>query len=246
MASDLDRLLTAAAAADPVDHMPWLAVRDKMLDDGHGFDARVALILVCKYPDHDGPRELFAQECEREGDGERAEFVRAQMAVAELEADVALVSPRHMPAAQRELDAARLRERELYDACDDDGSLIRRWAGPLSEWGQSLSTMGQPIGRAAVWEYGFIDRVECPAADWLRHADDLVWHPSQGRECPTTAQPVRCVRLTTMPDANLTRANSARKWKSPLEWGRDVMDTWRAEWPGVEFQLPSFATAGAV
>ena len=47
---------------------------------------------------------------------------------------------------------------------------------------------------------GFLGRVTCTAADWLRHADSLYWRPDQCRPCPPTAHPIERVTLTTLPD----------------------------------------------
>ena len=89
-----------------------------------------------------------------------------------------------------------------------------------------------------VFERGF-------AVDWLstqerflRHADALLWHPKQGREPPETAQPITMVTLQDV-DASLSEIEHARAWRTDVwrYWGRNILDLFLAEWPGVTFAV---------
>lgn len=111
---------------------------------------------------------------------------------------------------------------------------------------------------------GFVHTVTCDAPTFLRHADALIWHPTQTaacpkcggfggdisgwtcrsctgplhrvpRPCPPTAQPVRRVVLTTVP------LSSGRSDNVPLP-----VSWFQQKWPGVEFVLPLYTATMAV
>lgn len=68
--------------------------------------------------------------------------------------------------------------------------------------------------------------------------------PCQGtgripRPMPETAQPIVEVTLTTVPTAEVNEFNALRKWKKPVEWGGDIRDSIKAEWPRIRFILPT-------
>lgn len=109
-----------------------------------------------------------------------------------------------------------------------------------------------PLARSALTRRGFVARLACPADVWLRHADQLYWHPAQtvpcehcregldlfGIECPNcdrgrvpremppTAQPLERVALTT--------------WEGHPE----VLEHRFLEdrWPGITFFIPPAAS----
>lgn len=131
----------------------------------------------------------------------------------------------------------------------------------------------------ASFDRGFLHTVTCGAEWFLAHADELVWHPTQTvecgscagwtkkhnlppynycslcvngrvpRPCPDTAQPVRKVVLTTVPDLCDEMYNLAKKHRYdwlPTEAGpgghtqrRFAFEILSKEWPGIEFELPS-------
>lgn len=59
------------------------------------------------------------------------------------------------------------------------------------------------------------------------------------RPIPGTAQPLERVALTSLPTAHVPEFNALRRWVKPLEWGGDVRDSIRAEWPWVTFEFPA-------
>lgn len=97
-------------------------------------------------------------------------------------------------------------------------------------------------GTLFVVSRGFVSRVTCTAEDWLKHADALSWHPSQTvpygydserpRPCPSTAQPIRRVALTTCP------MSAYRTWRIHHPVGTEWGDVLKAEFPGIEITFP--------
>lgn len=154
-------------------------------------------------------------------------------------------------------DRLRQREADLRPVVAESMRLVRddetQWA-PMYE---------------AVFTHGFLTAVEMSAESWLVFADALVWGHDKclacvdqspnwetnvvecrrcestgvvDRPCPPTAHPIVKVILTTRPVAGSLRVvRTQRDWILPPSLGIDVMDSWRAEWPGIEFVLPGNA-----
>lgn len=107
------------------------------------------LASIIAAPDDDGPRLIFADWLEEQGERERAEFIRVQC---ELAKGNDFGGGRGY-AAHRE--ALRRRERELMSgpAC---------WVG---------------IDTTAIWPIefsrGFVESIQCSWSDWLTHADAI-------------------------------------------------------------------------
>lgn len=59
------------------------------------------------------------------------------------------------------------------------------------------------------------------------------------RPCPDTAQPISRVVLTTPMGWGVGTFSKDRKWRIEHPQGREWVDVLRAEWPGVEFELPT-------
>lgn len=140
--------------------------------------------------------------------------------------------------------AIRAREQELLV---ESAKSARHFADPnlLTYW-----LRGRPAGLPAdrpdalvgLFVRGFIERVDGPAADWLKHGDQIL-----------AAHPVRKVKLTTMPTVERLRGFCCRlagrtKTLSVVfpppgaslisVRNRQAEDLLRAEWPGITFELP--------
>lgn len=59
------------------------------------------------------------------------------------------------------------------------------------------------------------------------------------RPCPPSAQPIVRVVFSVAPDGEVSRLGALRDWKEPPKLGDHILDCFHAEWPGVEFVLPS-------
>ncbi len=140
------------------------------------------LAAVCADPAADSPRLIMADRLDELGECDRAEFIRVQCEMDRLDALWRVNAlPRDFPSERRGI--LRTRGRELYRVL-----------------GQSLvSSLPLAVGPRfdSVFCRGFVKSVSLTAADFLEHADELLWHPSQDRLCPPTAQPVEKVILTT-------------------------------------------------
>src|SRR3712207_3150772 len=104
------------------------------------------LRAILDSPEDDAPRLVYADWLEEQGDPERAEFIRLQVALAALQ-----------PA---DPGAAELRRR-----CNE----LLAGPGRRGRWAPRLPRgVGHPEFRR-----GFVEEVRCRAEDFLRHADRL-------------------------------------------------------------------------
>ncbi len=160
-----------------------------------GGEEAALLAAVLAHPDDDLPRLALADWWEENGQSERAEFVRVQCRIAELEPQTkrypAYIGP-EVVTVPPGLPPLRAREDELLAAQVgppgrlNDGS----WSWPLWQW---LSYWR--------WRRGFVVAVGCTAESWLEHGDAIsapVPLPADVRGF----QPVEEVMLTTpLPDS---------------------------------------------
>ncbi|AMV24315.1 hypothetical protein VT84_07955 [Gemmata sp. SH-PL17] len=136
-------------------------------------------------PDDDTVRLVAADFLEENGDPDRATFIRIQCELARLEAHGAAVSP--------EADELRKKERAFLGA----RSVFRLlWAAdacpelvPIKPPPRGASPLAMPQVEGAeklTWRRGFVERVHCPVAEWLRHGAAV-----------RARQPVRVVSFST-------------------------------------------------
>jgi uncharacterized protein (TIGR02996 family) len=174
-------------------------------------DPTLAAILanILDHPGEDLPRLAYADRLDDLGLHARADVIRVGVEVARLGLPDGPCPP-GCPCG-----GAGNRAAELVATHGDEPG----WAPPLP---------GERPGQLAfLWRRGFPDEVRCSAATWLEIADATL-----------QAHPVQRVTLTTWPEGTAMRANRLRKWKQPSRLGGHVLDSWRAEWPGVAFTLP--------
>jgi uncharacterized protein (TIGR02996 family) len=137
------------------------------------------LAAICAEPDEDTPRLVAADFLEENGEPARAAFIRIQIALANLETLELSRSP----------EADELREQTQIEV-DELRKKERAFLGPLSDYpllwgaeecpelvrmapsGRSRTSLGLPSVEGAGrlhWHRGFVERVDCPAVEWLRH-----------------------------------------------------------------------------
>lgn len=153
-------------------------------------DALLAAILAA--PEDDLPRLMYA-DCIEDTQPARAEFIRVQIAIANIHGDPDCPHPIDIGPDLERKRILRKRERELLDAhgygwCDG-------FAGP--NW--KTHGRGKDADTVSVryfsdrnfteeiklqFSRGFISKVTCSAADWLAHHAAIFWHPEQTEECP--------------------------------------------------------------
>lgn len=83
-------------------------------------------------------------------------------------------------------DTPRLMYADALDERGEPGDreraeFIRRQCG--NEWTGTEGWVEVPSGLDVHSERGFLWRIKCDAAAFLRHADELLWHPTQTVEC---------------------------------------------------------------
>lgn len=221
---------------------------------------------ICAEPACDTARLVYADWLDEHGELERAEFVRVQVELARLPdpcprcecANLRTAAIQTRGAEQRELCALHAREREL---------LQPNWALWMPEVpgprGCGNRDCFPKTGFAAggshtvmTFRRGFVEEITCTAADFLKHADALVWHPGMTDKCPT------CVGMgdlgtligrhgcyTCAPN-HTTRGSGYVPRPCPLTAHpiRKVVLTTRPQfdsawlgvnWPGIEFALPT-------
>ncbi len=194
-------------------------------------------------PTDDAPRLLLADWMDENGQPERAEFVRVQVALSR-PCPLGRSDAYHVDDVCEPCHALRLRERELLGRTES--MTTRQVYEPEYSWLPApiryLFEMGPREGRHDrfwKWRRGFVEGVECTAANFLAHADAL-----------TVAAPIREVRLTTWPEVALftydgsgqvarVQGIKAQYQPSSIEsegdMGRHLL---RLEWPRINFTLP--------
>ena len=182
---------------------------------------------VIARPDDDAPRLIMADWLDEQGQGERAEFIRVQVALATSTED-ATPRPAHVTElnwrrtagmrAERRYQRLRRREQDLLTMYRDaEGwSYWTRWAPLVLRY-----------LRGCRWSYrrGFVESVTCTAEDWMAHADAIL-----------AEQPIQEVTLTTWPK------HRARKFNDNRSFDDIALEGFRGRWPGVTFtfHLPRF------
>jgi uncharacterized protein (TIGR02996 family) len=201
------------------------------------------LAAIVANPDEDTPRLVYADWLDENGLADRAEFIRVACRIIRLRPEAKRTN--RTSAERVELAALEMRASDLLNTS------IVEWL-PLSGW--VICPEWEPAGnmypdqRWAFIGRGFIESVTCTAADFLAHADVLLWHPKQGRPSPGTAHPIRRVTLTTAPDEfeQLTIGSitgdhdyyrvAGRVVKVPQ--AATVKEILEARWKGVAFTVP--------
>jgi uncharacterized protein (TIGR02996 family) len=139
---------------------------------------------ILAHPDDDTVRLVAADFLEENGDPDRAAFIRIQCALAALERDGQGKSPAADELRKKErgflgpLSVARL----IWsaEACPE---LVR--VSPPRPGGSALALPRVEGADRLTWRRGFVERVSCPAVDWLRHGAAV-----------RARQPIREVELT--------------------------------------------------
>lgn len=216
-------------------------------------DAFIRTILAS--PDDDGPRLVYADYLEEQGEAERAELIRVQC---ELDAKWSGKCLKR-PMATREavplwsccvVCDLRRRERQLllargFDWVPCPGVKLSRHDDGVNVSFLVVTTFAIGSGIRCRFRRGFVELVECPWADWIAHADAVL-----------AACPIRDVTLTTNPEMQSNshlqqwrlRGPSAfdgpfRQWRTvvsaSLYWRDSIGPLLAAEWPSVKnWHLP--------
>lgn len=218
LSDDFAPLLSAILADGPGS----VAVAADWLEDRGLLTPQDVRPAVLAHPNPDGPRLLYARACEREGQTERAEFVRVQLELARPSKCATCSGRRWYELNDRQSEdclyctaALRRRERELlFGRSDSRGTYSVdariRWSG--SVWLQVIE-----------WEYrrGFVELIRCRFDEWSAHAAAI-----------RAEHPVREVRLATWPH-EYDNQFSQRGIPEIVRQGLAV------HWPGIAFVLPS-------
>lgn len=178
-------------------------------------------------PEDDGPRLIFADWLDEQGEGERAEFIRVQCRLErepcphDYEGGGITLLRNNIVGCPCDFCRLRARERELLGLGRD------RWFDHwLTSWTSDLAAdmvagyypeNSNVPAVLAGFRRGFVESLTLTAADWLAHAEAML-----------SCQPVREVRLTTWP------TNDGR----PFGAREHVEAAMADQWPGVKFALP--------
>lgn len=156
------------------------------------------LAAICANPADDTARLVYADWLQEQGQEERAEFIRVQVAIARTSAEDQCaqcyataegVQKTNGPCrCAKALRSLRRRSRELlaFDWCPV--TIPRTTPRIRTETCDIELLDGDGLRAAFRFRRGFVDRCWLPAADWLAHGDAIV-----------AAHPVTAVRLTSRP-----------------------------------------------
>lgn len=205
----------AALLAEPHCRTVHCQLLDRWQEEGKSDLRAEALQLVLLHKPSDGPRLLYAEACDLAGDAARAEFVRVQCELAQIEAI--------------EHNCGNGEWKTTCPACGAYGAAEelrqRMWELFRGEWDEELGDFSKTDNPAPVWERGFVASVSCSAADWLKHGDAVC-----------AAHPVERLTLTTLNGWDGVGLRLRRDADGP--WRSD-------RWPGVKFSLPPQPTTYA-
>lgn len=198
------------------------------------------LPAILATPDDDGPRLVFADWLEEQGDVDRAEFIRVQCRLAELE---------KVPG--RPKDGMELlgwlmgahQERRVIRAvmgvpgCDCEQCLRQQeeklLSGPIKgllasllvEFDEDFGVIDLKTRR------GFVYEIKLQASAWMYHAKRIL-----------AAAPVQMVELTTWPPDNY----DFLQWTPLRAWGEQFKEKWLGitfRWPPVSLQWETAVTS---
>lgn len=158
------------------------------------------LAAILAAPDEDTPRLAYADWLGENGRHDLAEFIRVQCELERSDRrDVNLLRQRRLDERRRDMwqlgtrlvgDPVRWRGKpwdEVGEAVERIDYLIGRERELLNKYGREWvpilpENFESPIGGDGRWPYefrrGFVHSVVCSAADWLSHAEAIVWSPT--------------------------------------------------------------------
>lgn len=154
-------------------------------------DETALLCAICRHPDEDTPRLVYADWLDDHDRPERAEFIRVQCELAKVECP-----------DKRPHNGCTPHTWCRY--CESRGPLISREMSLLSAhgngWDEELHNLigaNEPhyFRFDLIRDRGFIDSITCTAADWIAHADSLYWHPEQTADCPQCKTPRKRIHI---------------------------------------------------
>lgn len=158
-------------------------------------DGELLLKAIMKNPDDDTTRLIYADWLEENGQCERGEFIRVQVALSrptlcEGTSPTGIACSKLRPRGKKDclpwckpccdFDDLKKREQQLVWSHDTD------WRADFAR--QIGDNHDHYYAVAPEWERGFVSHVTCTWEDWLKHGDAIL-----------AAEPVREVTLTTEP-----------------------------------------------
>jgi uncharacterized protein (TIGR02996 family) len=212
------------------------------------------LAAILADPADDAVRLIYADHLDDCGEGARAEFIRVQCQLADLDGELMSKEDCGHPDCPGcvERRALRKRERELWSLQDSANDWLI--ADPIPQpahvvIGQDhMASVVTPTSfPIVIFRRGFADEFRGSAEDWLRHADAVL-----------ACQPIRRVRLTTSPGVVTSRPQynrgghlkHLRDRPNQFRWyGIDYPDEHTvphllaAHWPRIAFTLPTTPTS---
>jgi uncharacterized protein (TIGR02996 family) len=222
MTPELDMLLRAVLA-EPGEDAARCALLDEMQECGCR-DRATALRWVLANKENDGPRLLYADIAEREGDPDRAEFVRVQIELAKVMKQLGLEEFTAPPGDDCDHPWCELRRRERKLLAVVGYDLVNA----PQVWPVSMTIgrgdTGDGTGRLTI-RRGFVERWQLAAESWLEYADAIL-----------AAHPVERVRLMTTPSEFVYYDDIQAA--AGLTMTECVRENLKARWPGIEFELP--------
>jgi uncharacterized protein (TIGR02996 family) len=190
---------------------------------------------ILRDPEDDTVRLVFADYLEENGEPERAEFIRSQCWL--------WANPSCGGCTGEEwVHGKPCAECDRRNTLRGKTGIIlfafRMW----HEWSGAAREL---IPVAARWDdhihfaRGFVHSVTCTAADWLKHADALHWHPGQMAKCPNGD----CAGgMAHIRDQSGRRIGGINTWNGPTRGGWPIRECQTCDGTG-HIPLPCPPTA---
>jgi uncharacterized protein (TIGR02996 family) len=192
-------------------------------------DREALLAAILANPDDDTVRLIYADKIEDLGEGDRAHFIRLSIQFFRERCKVCEVLDWH----PRERIA---RQAEIFNSavctCSAEVEKIQK------ELHRAQRRIMDKPQQGFVWKRGFLESIVISAEWWLKNAPSLAWHPSQNRPIPLTAQPIREVTLTTVPDGPAIRVDGIGDATQRIIRHQAMESIATQMWPWIKFTLP--------
>ena len=222
-------------------------------------DALLAAVLA--HPEDDTPRLLLADHLDEIGEHDRAEFIRAQVALARLPEPEYLTIGSLVPGAHYDYpEGVCNRCRQRSDRCDYHALRQRDkelrgsghgWDG-RTNWVRWAGFAPADPGRASVrFERGFLHTVIVSANEWLAHGDAITASHPVREAILTTHLPAFPRTVTARVPAGIILQIAGREVEltereillsrggEPGEWAERMLAVAMGKrWPGVAFTWP--------
>ena len=192
-------------------------------------DEPALLAAILANPAEDVPRLVYADWLEEHGESERAEFIRVQIQIPQVERErlghTEAGRTLDNVASSVKLVGLRRRERELWDQYIQGRQ--EEWFPGWRGWSLAINRNAMGERQSGLATRGFISFAALDWQDWLAQHEAIL-----------KTQPIERVKLTTRPP--LQELLEVCEPPVPEEGATTYQAVLSHRWPGIEFEMPMY------